>query len=167
MAGIRTGWIASRCPSLISAFASARQYTTISISHHSDRIATFALSPNCIHRLLGRNLAIARTNIALLSRFIEQHKWAAEWTKPVAGTTAFVKVRRDGKLENGLDFCERLMSETGVLLAPGKECFGDGKEFKGYVRFGYCCETEVLEAGLEKMGEWMRGGFGQVAVEEA
>lgn len=167
MAGIRTGWIASRCPSLISAFANARQYTTISISHHSDRIATFALSPNCIHRLLGRNLSIARTNIALLARFIEQHKWAAEWTKPVAGTTAFVKFRRDGKLVNDVDFCERLMSEAGVLVAPGKECFGDGEKFKGYVRFGYCCETTVLEEGLEKMGEWMRGGFGQVAIEEA
>ena len=67
---------------------------------------------------------------------------------------------------NGLDFCERLMSETGVLVAPGKQCFGEGRDFEGYVRFGFCCETKVLEEGLEKMGEWMRGGFGQVAVEE-
>ncbi|KAG7005644.1 hypothetical protein G7Y79_00018g044510 [Physcia stellaris] len=167
LAGLRTGWIASRNPSLIEAFATARHYTTISTPLLTDRIAAFALSAACIHRLLARNLGIARTNIALLSAWIEQHKWAAQWTKPVAGTTAFVKFSRDGKPVNDVEFCERLMERVGVLVSPGQSCFGQGEEFAGYVRVGFCCETEVLREGLERMGEWLREGFGEVGVVDA
>lgn len=56
------------------------------------------------------------------------------------------------------------MRETGVLIGPGRRCFGEGRDFAGYVRFGFCCETEVLREGLEKMGEWMKKGFGEVGV---
>ena len=54
-----------------------------------------------------------------------------------------------------------------MLVSPGKSCFGQGGEFAGYVRFGFCCETEVLREGLERMGEWMREGFGEVGVVDA
>lgn len=157
LAGIRVGWIASRSPEIIEACAQARDYTTISVSQLDDQIATFALGQNCIHGLLSRNIQLAKRNLAILDKFVDSFKWACEWVKPVAGTTAFVKFSKMGQEVDDVAFCEKLMEETGVMLCPGSRCFGD--EFKGFVRFGFCCETISLEQGLEALRVFMKKGF--------
>jgi len=157
LAGIRVGWIASRSSEIIEACAQARDYTTISVSQLDDQIATFALSQDCIHGLLSRNIQLAKGNLELLDKFIGTFRWACEWTKPVAGTTAFVKFSKMGQEVDDVAFCKKLMEDTGVMLVPGSHCFG--KEFKGFVRFGFCCETEVLEQGLEAMRLFMKKGY--------
>ena len=156
LAGIRVGWIASRSPDLVEACAQARDYTTISVSQLDDQIAAFALSPNCIHGLLHRNIQLAKRNLEVLEKFVESHRWACEWVKPIAGTTAFIKFSKMGSEIDDVTFCETLMDQTGVMLVPGSRCFGDGIDFKGFVRFGFCCETQVLEEGLEKLGKFMK-----------
>ena len=157
LAGIRVGWIASRSSELIEACAQARDYTTISVSQLDDQIAAYALSQSCIHRLLGRNIKLAQQNLATLDKFVENFRWACEWVKPVAGTTAFIKFSKMGQEIDDVVFCEKLIEETGVMLCPGSRCFGE--EFKGYVRFGFCCETNVLDEGLEKLRGFMKKGY--------
>jgi len=159
LAGIRVGWVASRSLDIIDACAKARDYTTISVSQIDDQVAAFALSPHCIHALLARNIELAKRNLAMLEQFIEKHRWACEWTKPVAGTTAFVKFSKMGSAVDDIALCEKLIEETGIMLCPGSHCFGDGEDFKGYVRFGFCCETQVLEAGLDQLAMFMQRGF--------
>ena len=159
LAGVRVGWIASRNSELIAACAQARDYTTISISQLDDQVAAYALGPECIHGLLHRNIQIAKRNLDLLEQFIESHRWACEWVKPVAGTTAFVKFSIMGSEVDDLIFCQRLLEETGVLLSPGSECFGGGVDFKGFVRFGFCCNTSILEDGLAKLSKFMKVGY--------
>ncbi|CAF9929930.1 hypothetical protein IMSHALPRED_008041 [Imshaugia aleurites] len=159
LAGIRVGWIASRSSEIIEACVQARDYTTISVSQLDDQIAAYALDNSCIHSLLSRNIQLAKRNLDILERFVESHRWACEWVKPVAGTTAFIKISRMGSNFDDLAFCRKLMEDTGVMLVPGSWCFGDGKDFKGFVRFGFCCETNVLEEGLEKMKLFMKKGY--------
>lgn len=159
LAGIRVGWIASRSSEIIEACAQARDYTTISVSQLDDQIAAYALDNNCIHSLLSRNIQLAKRNLEILERFVESHRWACEWVKPVAGTTAFIKISHMGSPVNDVAFCQKLMEDTSVMLVPGSRCFGDGKDFKGFIRFGFCCETDVLEEGLEKMRSFMKKGF--------
>ena len=159
LAGIRVGWIASRSADIIEACTQARDYTTISVSQLDDQIAAYALDNNCIHSLLSRNIQLAKRNLEILEEFVESHRWACEWVKPVAGTTAFIKFSQMGSPVNDVAFCEKLMEDTSVMLVPGSRCFGDGREFKGFVRFGYCCETDVLEQGLEKMKSFMKKGY--------
>ena len=159
LAGIRVGWIASRSPEIIEACCQARDYTTISVGQLDDQIAAYALDDNCIHSLISRNIQLARRNLEILDRFVESHKWACEWVKPVAGTTAFVKISNMGSPVDDVVFCDKLMEDTGVLLVPGSRCFGDGNDFKGFVRFGYCCETDTLEKGLEKVKMFMKKGY--------
>ncbi len=137
LAGIRIGWLASRSPDVIEKCAASRHYTTISVSQLDDAVASFALSPSTIHGLLGRNIGLAKTNLALLERFVIKHDDVCEWTRPVAGTTAFVKFHREGKAVDAAVMCRRLLEEAGVLFVPG-ECFGD--EFRAYVRVGYVCK---------------------------
>ena len=157
LAGIRVGWIASRSSELIEACAQARDYTTISVSKIDDQIAAYALSQDVIHGLLGRNIQLAKRNLGILEMFVESFRWACEWVKPVAGTTAFIKFSKMGQDIDDVAFCEKLMEETGVMLCPGRRCFGE--EFKGYVRFGFCCETYVLDEGLEKLRGFMKKGY--------
>lgn len=124
-------------------------------------VASFALSPETIHALLGRNIQLAKANLELLERFVLKHDEYCSWTKPVAGTTAFVKFERDGKLVDAVAFCKTLQEKTGVMLLPG-DCFGD--EFKGYVRVGYVNREEVMKEGMEKLRWFMRKEFDDVPV---
>ena len=124
--------------------------------------ASFALAPECIHNLLKRNLELARTNLAILEKFIDSHRWACEWVKPKAGTTAFVRFTKMGKPINDVVFCETLQEKSGVMFVPGSRCFGGGEEFQGYVRIGYVCETEVLEKGLEALRTFMEDEYEDV-----
>lgn len=164
LAGIRVGWIASRDQAVIEACASARDYTTISVSQLDDAVASYALSPDTIHALLKRNIELARTNVTILEKFIEAHRWACDWVKPRAGTTAFVRFNKMGKPVNGVAFCEMLLERTGVMLVPGSRCFGEGEDFPGYVRLGYVCETRVLEEGLAALKDFLEDGYEDVPV---
>ncbi|KAJ5669123.1 hypothetical protein N7462_010193 [Penicillium macrosclerotiorum] len=162
LAGLRVGWIASGNNSLIEACASARDYTTISVGQLDDAVASFALAPECIHNLLRRNIDLARSNLAILEKFIEDHRWACDWIKPRAGTTAFVRFNKMGKPIDDIAFCEMLQERKGVMFVPGSLCFGGGEDFKGYVRIGYACETMVLEQGLKELREFMDEDYDEV-----
>lgn len=160
LAGIRTGWIASRDRSVIEKCAGARDYTAISVSQLDQQVATVALSSSTISSLIRRNIALARTNLKLMEDFVVHHSAVCEWVKPVAGTTAFVKFSRMGRPVDSSDFCKRLLDATGALMLPGD--FGFGKEFAGYVRIGYVPDTEVLRQGLAQVTAYIKDGFDSV-----
>ena len=154
LAGVRVGWIASREPALIEKIAAARHYTTISVSGLDEQVAAFALSPATVHGLLARNIQLAKTNLALLEKFVLKNEDECEWVKPVAGTTAFVKFHREGKPVDSVDFCKRLLEKTGVMFVPGSHSFGE--EFKGYVRIGFVNDTEIVRQGLDEASKFVR-----------
>lgn len=160
LAGLRVGWIASRNRDLIERCAATRDYTTISVSILDQAVAAFALGPDVVHGLLGRNVQLAKTNLALLERFVIKHDEYCSWTKPVAGTTAFIKFERDGKPVDATALCKAVQEKTGVMLLPGDVGFGE--EFKGYVRFGYVNRTEIIAEGLEELRKFMRKEFDDI-----
>ncbi|KAI1915340.1 hypothetical protein LOZ61_001739 [Ophidiomyces ophidiicola] len=174
LAGIRVGWIASASTALVERCASARDYTTISVSQVDDGIAAFALDPCRVERLVQRNLGLARTNLAILKEFVDEHRGTCDWVEPRAGTTAFVRFSRplddddddDGRRRRSavddVALCTMLQREKGVMFVPGSRCFGD--EFRGYVRIGYVQETAVLQAGLRELRAFMTERFDSVPV---
>ncbi len=166
LAGIRIGWLASRSPEIIERVAAARHYTTISVSQLDSAVAAFALSQHTVHALLGRNIRLAKGNLDLLERFVIKHDDICTWTKPLAGTTAFVQFHREGKPVDDIVLCKRLVEETGVLWVPGGHCFGKGRDFEGYVRIGFVCAEDVLKEGLEKVRTWFRKEFDDLPLAE-
>jgi aspartate/methionine/tyrosine aminotransferase len=154
LAGIRIGWIAARDPAIIEAIATARDYTTISVSQLDDQVASYALHPSVFHALLARNIKLAKTNVALVEDFVDEHCNVCSWLKPTGGTTALVKFENKGEAVDDIQFCIDVIEKTKVMFLPASKCFGP--EFKGMVRIGYVCETEVLEEGLKKLGEYVR-----------
>ena len=161
LAGIRTGWVASRSADIVSKLHAVRHYTTISVSLLDQAIAAFALSPDVVHALLARNIGLARGNQEMLERFVVKHDEYCSWTKPLAGTTAFVKFEREGKPVKDVEFCRAVQEKTGVMLMPGT-LFGE--EWRGYVRFGYVNHKEVIKEGLEELRKFMRKEFDDVEV---
>jgi aspartate/methionine/tyrosine aminotransferase len=153
LAGIRLGWIASRDRSIIEAVAAARDYTTISVSQLDDQVASYALAGTVLHALLGRNIKLAKTNLALLDAFVGAHSEICSWVKPTGGTTAFIRFKKNGQAVDDVQFCIDVMEKTKVMFLPGSKCFG--QEFKGFVRIGFVCETEVLQEALKKLGEFL------------
>lgn len=162
MAGLRVGWIASRDPSIIEACAASRHYTTLSVSQIDDQIAAFALDGHCVHNVLSKNIRLAKKNLTVLEEFIEEHRWACRWVKPVAGTTAFVKFSRNGKPIDDVTMCEQLQEKTGVMMMPGSKCFGGGVEFKGYVRIGFVPEHEVVVQAMDALRGFMEEEYENV-----
>lgn len=162
LAGIRTGWIASKNPELIEKIADVRHYTTISVSQLDQAVAAEAVNDRCIHALLGRNIALAKKNLELLSNFIEEHNWACSWVKPVAGTTCLVKFHKMGRPIDDVQFCDILQEKTGVMFVPASRCFGGGQDFKGYVRIGFVPEHEVLKQGLAALKVFMEEEYADV-----
>jgi aspartate/methionine/tyrosine aminotransferase len=160
LAGIRIGWIASRSTELIEKIASARHYTTISVSYFDEQVAAYALHSSTVHGLLARNIQLAKTNLALLEKFMLKNEDECEWVKPVAGTTAFVKFHREGTPVDSVDFCKKLLEATGVMFVPGSTCFG--AEFKGYVRIGFVNQTDVVKQGLDAATKFIRKNLDEV-----
>lgn len=155
LAGIRLGWIASRDRALVEAVASARDYTTISVSQLDDQVASYALSAAVLPELMVRNLGIARTNLELLDGFVRRYSPVCSWVKPKAGTTALLQFRKGGEPVDDEKFVLDLLDKTKVLFLPASVCFGHRKDFKGYVRIGYACHTSVLTEGLEKLAAYV------------
>ncbi|KAI1818280.1 PLP-dependent transferase [Poronia punctata] len=161
LAGLRLGWIATRSQTLMKQLTSARDYTTISVSLIDDSVARYALT-SARDKLLARNMALARTNLALMTEFVEEDfRDFCDWTRPQGGTTAFVRFKTaKGEPVDDEEFCKDVLQKTGVLFVPGGKCFGRGVDFRGFVRIGYVCETEVLRSALERLGGYVREYLG-------
>lgn len=162
LAGIRVGWIASRNPKIIEACSTVRDYTTIAVSHLDQCVAAYALSPLTRPHLLARNLRLAQTNADILDEFVTKHRRYLEWSRPLAGTTALIKVSRDGNLVSAEAFCTALQRQTGVMLLPADRGFG--QQFKGFVRIGYVNDTYVMRQGLKQLEQFLDTEFDKVPV---
>jgi len=113
LAGLRIGWIATRHAAIYEKMARLKDYTTICNSAPSEFLAALALRHR--EKIVLRNLDIVLRNLDLLDRFFARFKNRFAWQRPAAGPIAFPRLLG----ENVESFCERLVRQTGVLLAPG------------------------------------------------
>lgn len=143
LAGLRLGWIAAPAQ-LIQAVAHHRDYSTISVGMIDDHLAAIALEQASV--LLERSRRITRTNLAILSAWVDEEP-RVSWVQPKAGTTALLHLDVD---VSSREFCIGLLDATGVMLLPGSAL-----EAEGTVRIGYANHTEVLEAGLPLVSEYL------------
>lgn len=145
LAGLRIGWIATRDRDLLARLARFKDYTTICASAPSEILALIALRAR--ERVLARDREIVLGNVARLDAFFERWRGTFEWVRPRGGSIGFPRLALDVSVER---FCEGLVTETGVLLAPGS-VFGEaGNHFR--IGFG---RTNMPEA-LARLEEFTR-----------
>ncbi len=143
LAGLRMGWIAAP-REVIDAVMIHRDYNTISVGVVDDYFATIAIENSAI--LLERSCGITRTNLVILSHWVEQEPLIT-WVKPKSGTTALLTYALEMASR---DFCIALLKETGVMFTPGLAL-----DMEGHVRIGYANNTEVLKTGLARLSDFL------------
>ena len=143
LAGIRMGWIATHDKAAVKAFLSHRDYNLISCGMFDDAVASLALRHS--DKMIRRNQAIVRENLAILDEWMQAHPHFY-YTKPQAGTTALVYYDFDIP---SYEFCERLYHETGSFVTPG-DCF----EQPHSMRIGYACDAQTLKDGLAALADF-------------
>lgn len=155
--GARVGWIATRNPTFLAQCAEMGLYSIMALSTLDEAVATEALSDRCRPRILKKHLELARTNIGLLSDFVDQNQKVCSWTRPNAGATAFIRFYNCGAFVDDVDFCLKLLERHGVLTAPGSRCFGlrDAQDFRGFVRFHLTVQQEVMQSALNELSDFV------------
>jgi aspartate/methionine/tyrosine aminotransferase len=142
--GLRIGWIIDADADRRAASLDLRSYFTISNSPLTEAVGAHALAHS--GEILARLQTVSQGNLALLNRFMHEHRDAIGWSPPAGGTTCFPWLR-DGRDSRPL--CEAL-ARAGVLVAPG-DCFEMPAHFRvgvGALREGYPDALEIFRAVL-------------------
>lgn len=142
LAGCRFGWLAGP-PEVVAAAETWKDYTTISPSKFGQHVARQALDRE--DEILAENRALATDHRERVAAFLDRH--GLEWYEPT-GVNGFVTVP-DG-FPSGQSFCEAVVRETNVVLAPG-DAFGVPDRF----RIGFGLPTDKLEEGLARLDEFL------------
>ncbi|MEA5573734.1 LL-diaminopimelate aminotransferase [Calothrix sp. UHCC 0171] len=75
------------------------------------------------------------------------------WEVPTPPATMYVWAKLPAPwTHNSVDFCTKLVKETGVAVSPGS---GFGKSGEGYVRFALVHNPSILEIAVERIAEFL------------
>ena len=142
MPGLRIGWIVAP-PATIRHLARYHDYTTLTPTIVSDRLATIAMEPDRREALLARTRGIIRANLPRLEAWIRTHDGILTWIPPQAGAIALVRYALP---VSSTALFERLRRKHSVLITPGAH-FGIGR----YIRIGYGYDVEAMVKGLRRI----------------
>ncbi len=137
MAGVRIGWLVTGDRELYSRMAGFRDYTTICSSAPSEVLSLIALQNR--DAIIGRHLARVQRNVGAFENFITRRKNLFRCVPPQGGTICFPRLLTG---EDTSDFCDRVVRQTGIMIAPSA-AFNYGNH---HFRVGVCRENmpEVL-----------------------
>jgi aspartate/methionine/tyrosine aminotransferase len=142
--GLRMGWMVGP-----EGFAHEvwpyHDYTTISISAVSDRLARIALEPEKRSQILERTRTILNNNISIVMSWMEDQSGVFRCIPPQAGAIAFPHYDLD---INSTVFVDKLRETKSVLICPGDHFCMDH-----YLRIGYGEEKEKLKKALDLIEE--------------
>ncbi len=145
--GLRVGWMVAP-PEFIEKVWAYKDYTTISISALSDRLARIALSPENRQKILERTRKIIRTNYPLFESWLKRQNGIFECIPPKAGAIVFP--RYNLKI-NSTELVEKIRERKSVLLAAG-----DHFELDFHLRFGVGEEKDRFLKALELVEECLK-----------
>jgi capreomycidine synthase len=145
--GLRVGWCIAP-PEVIDRCINLRDYTILHLSPLIELIAQRVIEHS--DKLLRIRLAQARTNLDLLSAWVERHRENVEWIRPQGGVCAFPRLTHVRDTES---LCHHLAQQHEVLLVPGR-CFNQ----PGHVRLGFGGATEGVREGLSRLSDLLGAG---------
>ncbi|MCK4897708.1 MAG: aminotransferase class I/II-fold pyridoxal phosphate-dependent enzyme [Anaerolineales bacterium] len=148
MPGLRIGWLATQDTELLKRVSRLKDYTTICSSAPSELLAIITLRNKS--RLIGQQLVRLRRNIGVLDTFFMEYQDKFSWNRPMGGSICFPRM---SIVENTYEFCEMLVKETGIMLAPSRAFhFGDH-----HVRVGF--GRENLPVVIERFAAYLDQRF--------
>jgi len=145
--GLRMGWLVGPSDIIDNAW-SYNDYITISTGILSQAVAQKILEPAMRARVLKRNRAMLRENIAAVKEWMAGHGDLFHMVPPRAGGMAFVRYNLD---INSRKLADRLRIEKNVFIMDG-DCFGMDR----YLRIGFGAKKEYLLQGLQRVDQLLR-----------
>ncbi len=142
--GLRIGWVVGPADTVDEIWA-RHEYTTISATMLSNKLAAIALSPDVRPRLIQRARDYIRRGYPILDAWLEEHEGTFSVVPPQAAAIAFVRYHLD---VNSTDLVNRLIREKSVLIVPGDH-FGLDR----YLRISFGLPPDYLRAGLDRIHE--------------
>src|SRR5271154_3209708 len=144
--GLRTGWVVGP-PTMIEKLWSYHDYTSISPSMLTDRLASAALEPARRAWILNRTREILRANYPPLRAWLAEHTDIFSHIAPKAGAIAWAGLR---DCRNTAKMAEDLRVQKSVLLVAGEQV---GME--SFVRFGFGGDPAHLQRALSRIDEYL------------
>jgi aspartate/methionine/tyrosine aminotransferase len=140
--GLRVGWVVGP-EDTIDRILRRHEYTTISTSIFSNKLAALALSSNVRPRIVQRTRNYIRKGFPLLQKWIDQQNDTFQLVAPQAAAIAFLRYQLD---VNSTDLANKLIQEKSVLIVPGDH-FGMDK----FIRVSYGVPHDYLIEGLNRI----------------
>ncbi|MGA8152994.1 MAG: aminotransferase class I/II-fold pyridoxal phosphate-dependent enzyme [Terriglobales bacterium] len=140
--GLRIGWIVGPAKT-VARLCQYRDYTTLTPTYLSDRLARIVMDPPRREAILQRTRSIISAHLPQLESWIHSHDDIFHYVRPVAGAIAFIRYKLPISSSTLFD---RLRVEQSVLITPGDH-FGVGK----YIRVGYGYDIEYTLKGLARV----------------
>jgi aspartate/methionine/tyrosine aminotransferase len=140
--GLRIGWIVAP-PKTIAKLCTYRDYTTLTPTMLSDRLARMVMEPARREKILDRTRAIIRRNLPKLEAWIHSHDDIFSYIPPVAGAITYFKYKLPITSTRLFD---KLREERSVLITPGDH-FGGGR----YIRCGFGYDVDYTLRGLARV----------------
>jgi len=144
--GLRIGWIAGP-PRVLARLCGYHDYTTLTPTMLSDRLARAALEPGRREEILERTRRILRENLPRVEAWIRSHGDVFDYVPPVAGAITLIGYRLP---IGSVRLFDRLRLEESVLITPGAH-FGIGK----FIRVGFGYDVEKTLEGLARVSAFI------------
>jgi hypothetical protein len=138
LSGIRCGWILAQ-PELVRRMWQIVDFTYGSPVHPAELMAVIALDN--LDRVRDRARALLQTNRVLINDFLAAHP-QLDCEPSRFGNTIFPRL----KAGSAAEFVSILREQFETSVVPG-----DFFEQPQHFRIGFCCATDTLIAGLERM----------------
>jgi aspartate/methionine/tyrosine aminotransferase len=142
--GLRIGWCVAPADTIDDIWA-RHEYTTISATMLSNKLAALALSPEVRPQILQRTRSYIREGYPVLQQWMDGQKGIFSLTPPDAAAIAFVRYHLD---VNSTALTERLRQEKSVLIVPGDH-FG----MDHFVRISFGLPHDYLRPALNRIQE--------------
>ena len=113
--GLRIGWLTSQDMDTLERVIQLKDYTTICSSAPSEILSLIALRNHT--EIINQQKATLGDNLGYLDQFMDTYKEHFRWNPPLGGSICFPRMLG---VENTFHFCERLVKETGIMIAPSR-----------------------------------------------
>jgi len=140
--GLRLGWAVGPVDT-VDKILRRHEYTTISTSIFSNKLAALALSPKVRPRIIQRTRDYVRKGFSLLQQWVDDQGDTFRLVPPQAAAVAYLSYQLD---INSTEFANRLIQEKSVLVVPGDH-FGMDK----FVRISFGLPQDQLAEGLKRI----------------
>jgi len=113
MAGVRIGWLITKDKDLFAKMQVFKDYTTVCSSAPSEILSVIALRVK--GTIIQKHINRLRGNLALLDDFFGKYHDFFDFVRPKGGSVCFPKLLKN---VSAVDFCQKSVIETGILLLP-------------------------------------------------